>query len=272
MPASPRDRRGPPAQHQRHPKIAEWVAQAICEFISRHHLTAGDSLPNEREMVEMFGVGRYSVREALRLLETQQVISIRVGLGGGPVVQRPSPGGLAASLSLVLQFMAVPFKEVIRARELLEPQILSEATVHASTDDLGVLQASADRMHSVLADHHAFLLEDEFFHDSLTMLTKNAALQVIAESLEEVIAGLDLVIRYSVETRKDILAAHQRIIDALAAGDPEEAARQGAAHVAEFRHFLERQHSKLLDQSVRWTRIPAGKGGTLRSPRSGLSM
>ncbi len=68
------------------PKTAETVARRVVQTIVSGGLTAGDKLPREAEMVEHCGVGRETLREALRLLETQGLITLRRGPGGGPVV------------------------------------------------------------------------------------------------------------------------------------------------------------------------------------------
>lgn len=68
------------------PKAAETVARRVVETILQQGLANGDRLPREAEMVEEFGVSRETLREALRLLETQRLIALRRGPGGGPVV------------------------------------------------------------------------------------------------------------------------------------------------------------------------------------------
>src|SRR5215213_11372004 len=85
-------------------KMALIVAQRIVRDIERQGLGPGDKLPPERMMMETYEAGRGTLRESLRFLELQGVISLKPGPGGGPVVQQPDATTLATSLTLLLQF------------------------------------------------------------------------------------------------------------------------------------------------------------------------
>ena len=90
-----------PRLASRTPKVAETVAVAIGDFILSRGLQEGDVLPNRRELIDSFGVTRGTIREALRLLETQGVVIVRPGPGGGPVVRQARPGDLANGMTRV---------------------------------------------------------------------------------------------------------------------------------------------------------------------------
>src|SRR4051794_35691803 len=83
----------------RSPKTSERVARELVDHIVDNDLQEGTMLPNEKQLVEIFEVGRTTVREALRLLETRGAITIRPGPRGGPVVRRPRPDDLREGLS-----------------------------------------------------------------------------------------------------------------------------------------------------------------------------
>src|ERR1700728_4543760 len=89
---------------QRSLKASELIARDLASYIVDQDLPEGTALPPEREMVASFGVGRNTLREALRILETRGVITIRSGPGGGPVVRRPRPSDLGEAMTLILQF------------------------------------------------------------------------------------------------------------------------------------------------------------------------
>jgi DNA-binding FadR family transcriptional regulator len=228
------------------------VAARIGEHIIRHGLHDGDPLPNERQLIEQFDVARGTLREALRILENQGVIGMRTGRGGGPVVRRPRPDDLAGSLTLLLQFLEVPFREVVRARQLLEPVMVGEAARHVTPRDLRWFENNLEDQHAATSDQAAFLQHNDAFHDRLLALSGNAVLHMVGSSLEGITAGLDVAIDYPRPTRVRIVRAHRRIVAALAAGDPAEATVQAAEHVAEFRRFAERHYPELLDQPIRW--------------------
>jgi len=86
-------------------------------------LAATVSLALAALMTESLAVGRATLREGLRLLETQGVLVIRPGPGGGPVLRETLPDDLASSMTLMLQSMRVSFLQVVEARTAIEPQI-----------------------------------------------------------------------------------------------------------------------------------------------------
>src|SRR5215217_5485742 len=102
-------------------KTSEVVAFAVARDIVEHGLQSGDRLPLEAEMVEQYGVSRESLREALRLLEAQGIVSIRRGPGGGPVVGTASSMNLARTMTLYFQLAGATYEELLEAWRMLEP-------------------------------------------------------------------------------------------------------------------------------------------------------
>jgi len=86
---------------RRQPKTSERIARDIASHIVDNKLAPGTMLPTEREMIESMGVGRTTLREALRLLETRGVLTIKSGPRGGPVVRRPRPSDLSEALTCI---------------------------------------------------------------------------------------------------------------------------------------------------------------------------
>ena len=124
-------------------KAALTVARMIIADVFESRLGPGNSLPPERVMLERYGTGRGTLREALRLLEFQGVVTLRPGPGGGPVLLRPSGAHLASSLVLLMQLNNAPFGAVIDARLTFEPLICRTAAAHRAGRRSG--EASRDR-------------------------------------------------------------------------------------------------------------------------------
>src|ERR1700728_4311773 len=124
------------------------LARDIVNYIFNQHLPRGTKLPNEQEMLQQFGVGRNTIREALRLLELRGVITIRPGRGGGPIVRLPRSTDLGEALQLILQFQGATLTDVIDARALIEPMAASAAAADITEEALGRLQTTND---SILA-------------------------------------------------------------------------------------------------------------------------
>jgi GntR family transcriptional regulator, transcriptional repressor for pyruvate dehydrogenase complex len=236
----------------RKPKVAEVTARAIGEQIISRTLAEGAALPNERLMAEEFGVGRTTIREALRLLETQGVIRIKPGPGGGPMVRRPRPDDLVGAMTLILQFLGATLDEVAVAREAVEPAVAALAAERITPEELAGLQGTIDRMRARIDDDAVFYEENDAFHAHLARAAGNTVLLVIAETLERVTANADTAVEYPVRTRARIADAHQRIVDALADHDARGAADEADEHMGEFRRYARRRYPQLLREPIRW--------------------
>ncbi|MBE7195935.1 MAG: FadR family transcriptional regulator, partial [Gordonia polyisoprenivorans] len=112
-------------------KISERVAREIVRDVAAAGVTVGVKLPSEPEMCDRYGVGRGSLREALRILEVQGLISIKAGPGGGPTVAGMSSERLGATAALHLQFAGATLLSVAEARVVLEPVLARQAAVQA---------------------------------------------------------------------------------------------------------------------------------------------
>lgn len=106
------------------PKTAEVVAQAIRSQIVRGEIREGEALPSESDLMANFGVSRPSLREAFRILESEQLIEVRRGSRGGALALRPDVSVAARYLALLMQFDGVMLSEVFQARALIEPLAL----------------------------------------------------------------------------------------------------------------------------------------------------
>src|ERR1700728_3583071 len=84
-------------------KIYKAVSRLIAREVAEKRLPPGSPLPPEHVMANQYGVGRSSVREALRILENQGLIVIRPGLGGGPIVGQSSAADFGKTMTLFLQ-------------------------------------------------------------------------------------------------------------------------------------------------------------------------
>jgi DNA-binding FadR family transcriptional regulator len=119
-----------PGGPRRSLKTSEIVALDIVRDIVGRALKPGDRLPLEAEMLVQYGVSRSSLREALRLLETQGLIKIRPGPGAGTVVAEPSPRNLGRTMTLYFHLANVSYDELLRTWVLTEPLLAELAAGH----------------------------------------------------------------------------------------------------------------------------------------------
>ena len=112
------DRKGQKAPPREKP---QQIADELRALIVGGELSEGDSLGHEPDLVERFGVSRPSLREALRILEAEGLITVVRGVLGGVVVHEPDERMTARAAALVLQARNVPLADVYDARSLIEP-------------------------------------------------------------------------------------------------------------------------------------------------------
>src|SRR5688500_1958208 len=132
------------------------VADQLRRRILGGELAEGERLPVEEELTAQFGVARTTLREALRVLESEGLIAIRRGRGGGPFVTHPDLGPISLALAASLQLQGASVGELDEARRLIEPQIAGQlARRHGDGDgdlDLTALEAAIDRADAAAED------------------------------------------------------------------------------------------------------------------------
>ncbi|HEY4409575.1 MAG TPA: FCD domain-containing protein [Acidimicrobiia bacterium] len=234
-------------------KVAEIVAQSIAEYILNEDLKPGDALPNEKVMTESLAVGRATLREGLRLLETQGVIVIRPGPGGGPVLREPMPADLASSMTLMLQSMRVSFLVVVEARTAIEPEIARAAAVERTDDQLVRLRKAAEVLVASPSQPGEFRSAYNIFHELLGEMTANVVLQVLASTLRKVSEPLHEQVAWGPRSERAAVQTHLRLVDAIERRDGDAAHDEIADHMHWYRSYFERRYPQLLNQIVRWT-------------------
>ncbi|MEW2354437.1 FadR/GntR family transcriptional regulator [Spirillospora sp. NPDC029432] len=236
-------------------KTAELLAQRIVADINRRGNTVGDRLPPERVMLEKYNVGRGTLRESLRFLELQGVISLKPGPGGGPVVQQPDAGNLATALTLLLQFGNAPFRTIAEARSGLEPMMARLAAERMTDDSLAALKASVDTMQDNLDDQVVFLEENKRFHDLIAHGSGNALFGYVVDALLGILDGSAIGIDYPEVRRTAVHKAHLAIYEAIASRDPAASSEAMTRHIDEYVRYAERKFPEVLAAPIVWSNL-----------------
>ena len=237
-------------------KTAMIIAQRIVSTIAAQNLGPGAILPSERIMLEEYGVGRATLREALRFLEFQGVVAMKPGPGGGPVVQQPDASTLSISLALLLQFSSAPYRAIAEARSALEPMIAYLAAQRIDDDTILQLDQSVSAMGANMSDRSAFLAENQRFHDLIAWSSGNALFGYLLDSILGILDGTVLGIDYPPHRRLAILAAHETVLKAIQARDPVAAQEAMAAHIEAYMTYAERRYPDVLDQVITLDQLP----------------
>src|SRR5690625_3702063 len=234
------------------PKRSEIIAQRIVRDIQSNDYVAGDPLLTEPELCESYQVGRSTLREALRLLELQGVIEIRPGRGGGPVVSSPNSRHLASTMALLMQFSKTTFRTVVEARSQLEPSTASMCAVNGDAAILTALEDSVERMRGGLNDEEIFLSENQLFHSLVAEGAGNAIISYIINSLEWIIDGSQLGVKYTTSDRRSVLKAHGAILRGIIARDADQARAAMKQHMDDTAKYFEKNFPDVMSKVVTW--------------------
>ncbi len=163
------------------PPAVDRVILRVRELLLSRALLPGDKLPNENELAELFGVSRGSVREAMKVLASYGIVTIRAG--DGTRVATENQGGLFDPL-LFQMLLSKPDRQALRElRQLLELGMVPLLAAHAGPEDLPALHAALDRSAALVADGctDADILTDAdlAFHRALGTAAHNALVERI---------------------------------------------------------------------------------------------
>ncbi|MBS0468716.1 MAG: FadR family transcriptional regulator [Proteobacteria bacterium] len=173
-------------------KRSDLVAQEVKRLITEKNLSPGDRLPRESELQAQFQVSKGTIREALKSLEVQGLITISTGpTGGGTIAEVPLDRTLQF-MQNYLFFQEVTIDDIYTVRQLLEPDLAAGAVPHLTDADFEALEHSiscCDPTHS-----HEDLVtqrrEDVNFHDILAAANPNPFLRFSCELINEMIRQL----------------------------------------------------------------------------------
>ncbi|HMG39680.1 MAG TPA: FadR/GntR family transcriptional regulator [Acidimicrobiales bacterium] len=239
----------------RPPKFAHVVAQRIVAEILDNELTPGDMLPPERVMLERYDVSRGVLREALRYLEMQEVIRVRPGPGGGPMVTAPDSQSLAITLSLLLAIDRTAFGSVLEARETLEPTMAALAAERATPEQLAELEQIVAETREAVADLAAFLRLSRAFHDAIAGAVNNSVFELLGRALHLVMASSAGDREYSVRRRREVAKVHADVFEAIRDRDPDRADAMMRHDLTRTYHHLTRANTGLLERRMTWRDI-----------------
>ncbi|MEW9530118.1 FadR/GntR family transcriptional regulator [Microbispora sp. NPDC049125] len=208
----------------------EEVLARIEERIEADGLTVGDRLPGERRLAEELQVGRSSIREALRVLETLGVVSSQAGRGpdaGAVLISRPG-SALTGLLRLHLGLATLSMREVMDTRLMIEQWSAGQAA-RSGTGLEGMARALAAMDGAAGPDE--FVEHDIAFHMAIAEASGNRLTAAIMQALRDVLHrfAVDAVVRLGDTTA--LQADHRRVYEAVREGDADAAAAAIAGHL-----------------------------------------
>jgi DNA-binding FadR family transcriptional regulator len=193
----------------------------------------GVSLPAERDLVVQTGLSRGSVREALRILHTEGLITTRPGRLGGSVARRPGDDALARYVGLFVQGRGISLMSLLQVREAIEPSIASLAAANRTKEDLAELMATTQRLEDAYANVPVYLAENVNWHVAVATASHNELLKAFLTAISGLIFKASAIENFATEeVRSQVMKAHRRILDAIVERDADAASRRMARHLA----------------------------------------
>ena len=218
-------------------KTYELVAERLVAAIGERRLRPGDPLPTERQLTEEYRVGRSSVREALRMLESQGLIESR-GSGVFAVAEFGNP--LNQSLTLLLSLDESNLNELYEMRKLLESELAALAAERRTDEDLGRMLTALQEMREGIESEERYIDADVRFHLAIADATKNRFAAHMMQALRGLLQRALSSVYNIPESAATSLEQHQLILDAIAAGRPNEARRSMQEHLLRVERDIER--------------------------------
>jgi GntR family transcriptional repressor for pyruvate dehydrogenase complex len=233
----------------RQPRLAEIVAASLRDDILSGRLKEGDLLPRQEHLFQEFRVSLPAVREAMRILETEGLISVRRGNVGGAVVHLPTPERTAQMIGMVLQSRAATLDDVSGALLYLEPACARMCAARADrlTEVVPQLRTVIEAQQAGFDDVANWNSNARRFHEALVANCGSETMIVVIGSLEAIWSAHESSVwdeaqrggqevppdsPMASKTRRAALRDHEKILAAIEAGNEERAGTLLASHLA----------------------------------------
>jgi GntR family transcriptional repressor for pyruvate dehydrogenase complex len=245
-------------------KISTVIAQSIVREIAGRGLQAGSPLPTEQAMAAQYGVGRASIREALRLLESQGLVEIRRGNGGGPVVGTSTSERFGEAMTMHMQVRGASMRHLHESVIYLESLSAERAAImvrDGSADPRAVEEMVEESRRDLARDAEGRLSSQEYvdsgqrFHILIKDICPNPVLDLVAEAVAHIYSTRTAAggaSRFTQDTRMHLHLDHIRIADAIQRGDPDAARDLMRQHMTTSAAAIFDAFPDLPDEMVDW--------------------
>ena len=195
--------------------LPQKISEDIISFILNEHLQPGDKLPNEAHLAKELNIGRSSLREAMKLLASRNIVTIRQGSG---TYIAKTPGMVEDPLGFT--FISNKKKlvhDLLEVRFLLEPSIVSMAAANADESDIKKITKLCDEVEELLRNNEDHIQKDIEFHTAIALSSKNV---VVPRLIPVINSSIPLFVEMTQNTlHKETIESHREIAEAIAAHD-----------------------------------------------------
>lgn len=230
------DSRGSNKSKVARPRSADILVDAITRMVGRERLP-GDRIGSEQDLINQFGVSRAVVREGLRMLERDGLVSVKPGPSGGIFCASPGTMSLTRSIDLYGTFHDVTPDDLVEARVELEVLTARLAAMRATTADLLVLSDLNDAWKRLIGtgQTEAAARANVSIHVAITRAAHNPVFVAFIDALEELLYETALEPQYPDRQLDYVRYSHEYVLSAIRMSDPDEAATRMRQHLEIFR-------------------------------------
>ena len=208
--------------------LSSKLSEELLNYIRSENLKPGDRLPNESILAKKMGVGRSSIREAMKLLASRNIVTIRQG-SGTYISQTPGMVDDPLGFSFIADKQKLA-QDSLEVRFLLEPAIASLAAQNASEEDIALLRRLCQEVEDLVRLGQDHTQKDIEFHTAIALSSKNV---VVPRLIPVINSAIPLLIELTGNTLKqETIDMHRALTDAIAAHNA------AAAHDAMYLHLV----------------------------------
>jgi DNA-binding FadR family transcriptional regulator len=214
-------------------KLSQEVLDRLLSRITSGEYAAGDQLPSERQLMEMFQVGRPAIREAMQTLSHMGLVSITHGERARvtPVTAAKLIGQVGESAKHFLATAPENLEHLKEARVFFEVGMVRLAAERASDADIARLERRLQEHRDSLKDLSNFLARDMAFHREIAAISGNPIYAAVAQAMFDWLAAYHVSLLRAPGAELITIEEHERIFDAIVKHDPDEAAAAMSDHL-----------------------------------------
>jgi len=222
-------------------RMSHRVAEDLRRQIMRGNFDREERLPPVPALAAQLGISQHHLREALRLLEQDNLVRVVSGRNGGIFIDPPDTGSLTRSFGLVLARSGTLLNDLMQARCVIEPALAALAATEATDDDLSRIALILDS-HGQLGRYRAGINAE--FHVAVAAATHNQTLLTMMTAMEQLLLSLDARVGRrnadsdGVDLVGESLRAHNAIFRALQSHNPEQAASLTLRHILGYKDAI----------------------------------
>jgi len=233
-------------------RIFQDIVDQVQEAILGGSIKAGDMLPAERELKEMFQTSRGTLREALRVLEQKGLIEIKLGVGGGAMIKSANSKQIGESLDILIRSQRVSLNHLCEFRKGVEGDVVALAAQRATAADILHLKEllKEAKKHAEKGSTHrdAFIEADKKLHLAMAQISKNpiyiSILKMVHNNIQRYYDSfLPMEKRELMENYEDLCG----IVQAVEKRDEAKSKSLAQSHIRRFGDYMEKHKQQIKD-------------------------